>query len=81
MGLIDRLFGKPKAIGGAGDTRFETITAYSPAFTSWGGQIYESELVRSAVDARARHAAKLRYSMKGNARPKLWTATQSAPNP
>ncbi len=80
MGLIDRLFGKPKAVGTAGDSRFETLTAYTPTFTSWGGKIYESELVRAAVDARARHVAKLKYSMTGTARPKLWTATKSEPN-
>jgi len=81
MGLIDRLFGKPRAAGATGDSRFETLTAYSPVFTSWGGQIYESELVRAAVDATARHVSKLQYSMKGNARQKLYTATKSAPNP
>jgi len=81
MGLIDRLFGRPKAAGSTGDSRFETITAYSPVFTSWGGKIYESELVRAAVDARARHVAKLQYDMKGAARPKLYTATKTAPNP
>jgi len=81
MGLIDRLFGKPKAVGTAGDSRFETLTAYTPTFTSWGGKIYESELVRAAVDARARHVAKLKYAMTGTARPKLWTATKSEPNP
>ena len=82
MGLIDRLFGKPKATGtGGSDTRFETITAYSPVFTSWGGKIYESQLVRAAVDARARHVAKLQYRMEGAARPKLYTATKTAPNP
>ena len=80
MGLIDRLFGKPKASGGS-DTRFETLTAYQPAFSSWGGQIYESELVRAAVDARARHVAKLQYTMAGSARPKLYTATKTEPNP
>ena len=80
MGLIDRLFGRPRATGGA-DTRFETLTAYSPTFTSWGGQIYESELVRAAVDARARHVGKLKYTMEGPAQQKLWTATKSEPNP
>ena len=80
MGLIDRLFGRPKAAG-VSDTRFETITAYTPAFSSWGGQIYESELVRAAVDARARHVAKLQYTMKGTARQKLYTATKTEPNP
>ena len=80
-GLIDRLFGRtPKQSQGM-DTRFETITAYSPVFTSWGGRIYESELVRAAVDARARHVAKLSYRMTGTARPKLYTATKTAPNP
>ena len=80
MGLIDRLFGKPKAAG-VNDTRFETITAYQPRFTSWGGQIYESELVRAAVDARARHVAKLQYRMDGAAQQKLYTVTKTAPNP
>ena len=80
MGLIDRLFGKPKA-GGSQDTRFETLTAYSPVFTSWGGQIYESELVRAAVDARARHVGKLKYAMEGTAKRTLWTATKTEPNP
>ena len=81
MGLIDRLFGKPKAAGEAVGSRFETLTAYSPTFTSWGGQIYESELVRAAVDARARHVGKLKYTMEGQAQQKLWTATKSEPNP
>ena len=81
MGLIDRIFGRAPKSEGVADTRFETITAYQPRFTSWGGQIYESELVRAAVDARARHVAKLQYRMDGTARQKLWTATQTAPNP
>ena len=80
MGLIDKLFGRPKAEP-AQESRFETITAYRPAFSSWGGQIYECELVRAAVDAKARHVGKLQYVMEGTARPKLWTATKTAPNP
>ena len=80
MGLFEALFGKRKTADPAA-TRFETLTAYQPAFRSWGGQIYESELVRAAVDAKARHAAKLQYSMEGTARLKLWTQTKSAPNP
>jgi len=45
MGLIDRLFGRPKSAP-AGETFYDTFTAYTPTFTSWGGKIYESELVR-----------------------------------
>ena len=79
MGLFEALCGRKKAEPVS--SSFQTLTAYQPAFRSWGGQIYESELVRAAVDAIARHAAKLQYSMEGTARPKLWTATTSAPNP
>lgn len=80
MGLIDRIFGRaPKSA--PAESTFQTLTAYSPAFTSWGGQIYESDMVRAAVDAKARHVAKLQYRMEGTARPKLWTITRSEPNP
>ena len=80
MGLIDRIFGRPKSAP-AGESSFQTLTAYSPQFSSWGGQIYECDMVRAAVDARARHVCKLQYNMEGTARPKLWTATKTAPNP
>ena len=79
MGLFESIFGRRKAEPDG--SVFQTLTAYQPAFRSWGGQIYESELVRAAVDAKARHAAKLQYSMEGTARPKLYTITKSAPNP
>ncbi len=80
MGLIDRIFGRPKSAP-AGESSFQTLTAYSPVFSSWGGQIYECEMVVAAVDARARHVCKLQYRMEGTARPKLWTATRNEPNP
>ena len=79
MGLIDTIFGRRR--NEPASSTFQTLTAYQPVFRSWGGQIYESELVRAAVDAKARHAAKLQYSMTGTARTKLWTLTKSAPNP
>ena len=80
MGLFDRIFGKPKPAPQK-EGRFETFTAFEPVFTSWGGQIYESELVRAAVDVMARHTGKLQYTVQGTARPKMYTATRSAPNP
>lgn len=79
MGLFEQIFGRKRAEPVS--TTFQTLTAYQPVYRSWGGQIYESELVRAAVDAHARHAAKLSYSMQGNARQKLYTQTKSAPNP
>ena len=81
MGLFESIFGRRKTAADQGSTSFQTLTAYQPAFRTWGGQIYESELVRAAVDAKARHAAKLQYSMAGTARQKLYTATKAAPNP
>ena len=80
MGLFEALFGRRKTAEPASSS-FQTLTAYQPAFRTWGGQIYESELVRAAVDAKARHAAKLQYRMDGTARMKLYTATKAAPNP
>ena len=79
MGLIDRIFGRQPKTAPA-ESYFQTLTAYSPVFRSWGGQIYESELVRAAVDAKARHVGKLKYQMIGTARMKLWTATKTEPN-
>lgn len=79
MGLFEAVFGRKKAEPQS--VAYQTLTAYQPTFRTWGGQIYESELVRSAVNAKARHASKLRFTMEGTARMKLYTQTKSAPNP
>lgn len=86
MGLLDRLFPVAKASptisvkGVASDTAFKTLTAYQPVFTTWGGALYESELVCSAIDARARHASKLKAEIIGGAKPKLKARIKHAPN-
>lgn len=59
---------------------FQTLTAYQPAFTSWNGMIYESELVRAAIDAKARHISKLKVEIQGSANPKLQAKMRLAPN-
>lgn len=56
------------------------FTGYQPAFTNWNGCIYESELVRSAVDARARHISKLKVEIVGAAQPQLQARLRRAPN-
>lgn len=79
MGLIDILFGRlrqPK-LGGV----WQTVTGYQPVFTTWDGQMYESELVRAAIDALARHSGKLEVTVTGAANPKLRTRLRSQPNP
>ena len=59
---------------------FRTLTAYRPAFTNWGGAIYESEIVRAAIDARARHISKLKVELIGSANPSLQSRLRQGPN-
>lgn len=56
------------------------FTGYQPAFTNWNGCIYESELVRAAVDARARHISKLKVEIIGSAQPQLQARLKRSPN-
>ena len=85
MGLLDAIFRPDKyrdeqeAIQNA-RTTFTTLTAYRPAFTSWGGMIYESDLVRAAIDARARHISKLKVETFGSAKPSLQAHLRQGPN-
>ena len=79
MGLFESIFGTKKTEIKA-DSYFKALTAYSPVFHSWNGSLYESELVRSAIDARARHIAKLKVEVIGSARPSLATRLKVRPN-
>ena len=80
MGLIDSIFGRKRKPAELPTTSVETFTAYTPQFTSWGGQIYESELVRSAIESKARHISKLKVEMQGSAKPSLKARMKYAPN-
>lgn len=78
MGLFDVLFPKKKKVV---ETNFwKTLTAYQAAFTNWNGELYESELVRSAIDAIARNTAKLKVEFSGSAKNKLKTILKNRPN-
>ena len=75
MGLFDSIFQPRKAKESQKAMNeakgfFQTLTAYQPTFTSWNGFIYESELVRAAVDAKARHISKLKVEFQGTANPR-----------
>lgn len=59
---------------------FHTLSGYRPVFTSWGGEIYESELVRAAIDAKARHVSKLKFETQGTANPSLQSKLEQGPN-
>ena len=82
MGLFDVIFkNRPKKDSGiSGSQDFKMFNGYTPRFTSWGGEIYESELIRAAINARAVHASKLKFNVNGSARPALQTKLKKAPN-
>lgn len=83
MGLLDRILGKnPKMaqVLKAGET-FKMVSAYQPVFHDWRGEIYESLLVRAAIDARARHVSKLKIEIVGSAKPDLMAKLRKKPNP
>ena len=81
MGLLDRIFGKKAPAALPASTSVEMFNAYSPVFTSWGGRLYESALVREAIYAKARHIMKLEFSMRGSAKRSTWNALKVRPNP
>lgn len=79
MGLFEKIFKRPRPQGQL-EGFFKTLTAYTPAFTSWSGQLYESELVRAAINARATHISKLSVRVQGAAKPRLQTRLRTGPN-
>lgn len=80
MGLFDKIFGKSPKPKGDYEGVFRVLTGYTPQFTSWGGSIYESELVRAAINVRATHISKLAVEMHGSARPALQRKMAHGPN-
>ena len=85
MGLLDSIFRPQKAAEQEkalreAKTTFTTLTAYKPRFSSWDGMIYESDLVRAAIDARARHISKLKVEVFGAAKPSLQSKLRQGPN-
>ena len=80
MGLFDFFFGKAPKPKGQNEGIFRLLTAYEPRFTSYQGGLYESELIRAAINARATHISKLRVEISGSARQALRTKLKHAPN-
>lgn len=83
MGFFNRIFGnedenaeKLKELRNF----YSVLNAYRPVFHNWNGALYEQELVRAAIDARARHISKLKVEIIGTAQPNLQTLLKLAPN-
>lgn len=80
MGLFDLfLKNRPEPVGRY-EGKFKMISGYEPRFSKFSGGIYESELIRSAINARAVHISKLKVEMLGSARPALRAKLMKAPN-
>lgn len=83
MGILDKIFGKTpqsQEVINKGNT-FKFVTGYEPVFHDWRGEIYESMLVRAAIDARSRHISKLKIDFPGTAKPDLSAKLRKRPNP
>ena len=65
MGVFEKIFGKRESPAALARTTFQLLDGYVPAFHSWEGSVYESDLIRAALDAHGRHAAKLAPSLTG----------------
>ena len=80
MGLFDKLFKRVPAPRGHYNGTFRMLNWYTPRFTSFEGGIYESELIRAAINAIATHVSKLKVEMIGSARPALQNKMKHGPN-
>ena len=81
MGMLEKIFGRreqPVALQNA--KTFRLLEGYTPAFTTWRGSIFESELIRASLDAWGRHAAKLKPNLKGSAEKELQNRLKVKPN-
>lgn len=80
-GIFEKIFGKRDS-GAAQNAReqFRLLDGYTPAFRTWQGSIFESELIRAAIDAHGRHAAKLLPVVQGTAKPNLRSRLKNQPN-
>lgn len=80
MGLFDWLFPKEEPVKLKNTEQFKLLTAYEPVFHDHIGSVYESVLVRSAIEAKARHISKLKVEMQGEAQPQLKAKIKHKPN-
>lgn len=83
MSLFDRIF-KPnrktqEKVQHDG-TIFVTTEYGNKTLVNWNGEIFDSELVRAAIDAKARHISKLKITTQGSAKQELMKKLIVAPN-
>ncbi len=60
---------------------FQTLTAYSPTFSTFEGSIHEMELTRAAIHSFATHCSKLKPEVRGSGNKAFERMLQYKPNP
>ena len=81
MGLFERIFGKKEQPATLKAQHiFQMLDGYVPAFHTWTGSVFESDLIRAALDAHGRHAAKLQVNINGDANEALRNKLKLRPN-
>ena len=81
MGMLEKIFGRREQPAGLKNAQiFKMLEGYTPAWTTWRGSIYESELIRASLDAWGRHAAKLKPNIRGSAQETLQNRLKVRPN-
>lgn len=80
MGLFDFLFKNRPKPKGKYQGLFKMLDGYSPRFSTYTGGVYESQLIRSAINARAIHVSKLKVEILGTAKPALRNKMKHGPN-
>lgn len=80
MKLLDILIGNRPKVPKQQAESFAMINGHKAHFTPYGKDVYQSELVRAAINARATHISKLAVEMQGAARPALRAKMKHGPN-
>lgn len=77
MGLLEKIFKRPRDVRGAG---FETFTESAPMFTSYDGSMYQQELTRACIDRFAHACEKLKPEITGSSKPWIRKFIETNPN-
>lgn len=67
MGIVSDFveFRRRRAVKHRSEEFFRLFDGYRPAFSSWGGSLYEVSQVRAAINANATHRSKLQIDIVG----------------
>ena len=81
MGLFEKFFGRrDPAPAMRVQSTFRLLDGYTPTFHTWNGSVFESDLIRAALDAHGRHMAKLQVNIQGSAKENLRHRLEIQPN-